>query len=69
VGGGVDICEPDGVGVRDFGRVLLGIWAEGGGVMLLVAFSTRCTCSLATPSAVSLGMLACDGWGVMGAPG
>jgi len=56
------MCEPDGVGVCDFRRALLGIWAEGGGVMLLVvAFSTRFACSTATPSAISFGMLACEG--------
>lgn len=66
LGGGVEICESDGVGVGVcdlLARALLETWAEGGGVKLMepVASTTRSAWTFATASVVPCGMLAWDG--------
>ena len=66
VGGGVEICEKVGVGVRVLVRCEAGTCEDGGGVMWFVALSTRLACSLDTDAAVLLGIVAWGGSGVVG---
>lgn len=69
VGGGVDMCEYVGVGVRDFAPPTTWVtWVEGGGVMLLPeALEMRFDCIFSIAVVPSTGRSACAGWGVMGA--
>ena len=58
VGGGVEMCETGGVGVRAFEREAedVGTCVEGGGVMLGGAFSMRLACCFETAAVVASGM-------------
>lgn len=66
VGGGVEMCEIVGVGVRVFARWEAGTCEDGGGVIWLVAFSTRFACTLDIAAAALSGIVACGGLGVAG---
>ena len=60
------MCDIVGVGVRVFARWEEGTWVEGGGVMWLVALSTRFDCTFEVVAAVLSGIVACGGSGVAG---
>ena len=58
VGGGVEMCEMVGVGVRVFVRCEEGICEDGGGVMWFAALSTRFACTFDIDAAALSGRVA-----------